>query len=65
MVEVTHAIICKLCRGAVDSNDTLDHLGKVHGYNPNFISKNNVNAYYTVVPLLSDWPQIVTPKKKR
>ena len=65
MVEITHGVICKFCRQLVDHNDTLDHLALVHGYNPNFILKNNINAYYTVVPLLSDWPQMKVPKKKK
>lgn len=65
MVEITHGVVCKTCKQFVAPDNTLDHLALVHGYNPNFILKNNVNAYYTVVPLLSDWPQMKVPKTKK
>lgn len=58
-------IVCKLCSAAVPSDQTVKHMSEAHGFYPNFLYKNNINNYYTAVPVLDDWPQVGQPKKKK
>ena len=65
MTDVRFAILCKLCGAGVQPDQTAVHMADVHGFQLNFLLKNNINGYYTAMPVLDDWPKIEQPQHKR